>query len=525
MIRLRSAFCGLILILLANLSGGCSRIPTPEEQPAYWPGDTWRTSTPEEQGLDSASILAMLDEIQNENLAIHSLLIVRHGYLVTEVYYPPYQQDTWHPSHSITKSFTSGMVGKALQEGYIQSLQQKVLEFFPEIAQDTTDPQRAEITIEHLLTMSAGYNTNTMPDLYGKDASFDTAGNILTYNSILEPPCTSFYYDSGLPHLLSAVIQKSTGMTLQDYAEQELFQPLGITDFTWDSDPSGITNGATNLALRPRDMAKFGYLYLHHGKWNGVQLLPEEWVQASTSKHIETKGLMNAAEDDGYGYLWWIDSFGGYSAHGFGGQYIFVFPTLDMVIVFTSGLPVSLFPMPNQLVRNYLLPAAKATSPLPANPQAAQALADRIQVIEQGESFEVALPETARQISGKTFRIVQKPYAGMYDAFTLTFSEGDTYQNEIEWPGEIRILFTGSLKHDFHLNQVTFPASPPVDLLLPLRGHWQDETTFVEEYIQNLNTDIELVTEKFTYSGDTVTIEATLRVSLETVQVRGEMVK
>ncbi|MEJ2598757.1 MAG: serine hydrolase [Anaerolineales bacterium] len=187
-------------------------------QPDYWPISEWRTSTPEEQGLDSELVLGMLDEIQNQNLAIHSILIIRHGYLVTEVYYPPYQQETRHPDYSVTKSFTSAMVGKALQEGYIQSLQQKVLEFFPEIAQDTTDPRRADITLEHLLTMSAGYNTNTLPDLYGKDASFDTARHFLTYNSVLVPPGTSFYYDSGLPHLLSAVIQKSTGMTLRDYA-------------------------------------------------------------------------------------------------------------------------------------------------------------------------------------------------------------------------------------------------------------------------------------------------------------------
>ena len=517
--------CGLILILLVSAGGGCTPMSAQEEQPAYWPGDTWRTSTPEEQGLDSGLILGMLDEIQSQKLAIHSILIVRHGYLVTEVYYPPYQQETRHPSHSITKSFTSAMVGKALQEGYIQNLQQKALEFFPDIAQEPTDPRRTEITLEHLLTMSAGYNTNTLPDLYGKDASFDTARNILTYNSVLVQPGTSFYYDSGLPHLLSAIVQKSTGMTLRDYAEQELFRPLDITDYSWDSDPSGITNGATGLALRPRDMAKFGYLYLQHGRWNGTQLLPEEWVQASTSKHIETKGLMNAAEDDGYGYLWWIDSFGGFSAHGYGGQYIFVLPALDMVIVFTSGLPVSLFPTPNQLVRNYLLPAAKASGPLPSDPQASQALADRIQVIEQGEPSEAVLPEIARQISGKTFQITQKPYAAMYDAITLTFTDGDTYQYEVEWPGGEKISATGSLKHEFHLNQVMYPATPPIELLIPLRGYWQDETTFVQEYIQNLNTDIELVTEKFTFTGDRVSIEATPGVSLETVRVSGEMVK
>lgn len=525
MIRLRSAFCGLILILLANLSGGCSRIPTQEEQPAYWPGDTWRTSIPEEQGLDSALILAMLDEIQNENLAIHSILIVRHGYLVSEVYYPPYQPETRHPAYSMTKSVTSAMVGKALQEGYIQSVQQKVVEFFPEIAKDDTNPKLKDITLEHLLTMSAGYNTNSMPNLYGKDASFDTVHHVLTYNSLLEPPGSSFFYDSGLPHLLSAVVQEKTKMTLQSYAEQELFQPLGITDFTWGSDPRGITTGATGLTLRPRDMAKFGYLYLQQGKWNGTQLLPADWVQASTSRHIETKGLMNAAEDDGYGYLWWIDSFGGYSAHGFGGQYIFVLPPLDMVVVFTSGLPVSLFPAPNQLVRNYLIPATKAADPLSSNAQASQSLADRIRVIEQGEPSETILPEIAQRISGKTFRATQIPPMGMYEAFTLTFTGDGIYQNEIQFPGDQRILLTGSLDRVFHLNQVTFPASPPLDLLVPLRGHWQDETTFVEEYIRNLNTDIELVTEKFTFTGDKVTIDINMGVSLDSIRVTGEMVK
>ena len=133
-------------------------------------------------------------------------------------------------------------------------------------------------------------------------------------------------------------------MSLQAYTEQELFQPLGITDSSWSSDPAGITTGATGLALRPRDLARFGYLYLQQGQWGDTQVLPKEWVAASTSKHMETKGLMNAAEDDGYGYLWWIDLFGGYSAHGFGGQFIYVLPGLDMLVVFTGGLPDCSFP-------------------------------------------------------------------------------------------------------------------------------------------------------------------------------------
>jgi hypothetical protein len=272
-------------------------------------------------------------------------------------------------------------------------------------------------------------------------------------------------------------------------------------------------------------MAKIGYLYLHDGEWNGKQLLPKEWVETSTSKHIQTKGLMNAAEDDGYGYLWWIDSFGGYSAHGFGGQYIFVIPSLDMVIVFTGGLPDSLFPLPSQLVKSYLIPAARATKPLAPNAQAVQSLASRFQAIEQGEQSNAPLPQIAQVISGKTFRITQRTTLESFDAVTLTFTGGATYQNETQWPGDQRFMVTGSLNQAFHINQTTFPGPPAQDLLLPLRGQWQNETTFIEEYMRDLNTDIDVITQKYTFSGDKVTIDVSSRIGLFSGQLIGEMVK
>jgi len=522
----RIIICGVLLAVLMIIGSSCAVAPAQVEQAAYWPANDWRTSTPEEQGLDSASILAMLQEIQNKNLKIHSVLIVRHGYLVTEVYFPPYQQDLKHPVHSITKSVTSAMVGKAIQEDYIKNIQQHVLDFFPEVAADVTDAKLKDMTLEHLLTMSAGYCTTTMPDLYGKDARFDTIRHILTYDSVLLPPGTAFFYDSGLPHVLSAIVQKTTGMTLQSYAERKLFQPLGITDVTWGSDPRGVTTGNTGLTLRPRDMAKIGYLYLHHGEWNGVPVLPKDWVESSTTKHIETRGLMNAAEDDGYGYLWWIDSFGGYSAHGFGGQYIFVLPSQDMVIVFTGGLSDPLFPTPNQLVKSYLIPAVQAPVPLKPNAQAFQSLQGRIRTIQQGEQFIPPLPKIAQEISGKTFRTIPEPHVGWWDAVTLTFTDGGTYRNESQWPGNQTFVITGSLNQVFHLNQVRFPVPPAQDLLLPLRGHWQDEETFVEEYMQNLNADdIDLVTQKYTFAGDRVTIEASSSMGLFSGRIIGERVK
>jgi CubicO group peptidase (beta-lactamase class C family) len=175
------------------------------------------------------------------------------------------------------------MTGMAIRDGHIKSIQQNVPDFFPAIAEGAKDKYLKDITLEHLLTMSAGFNTGTLPDFAGRDARFDAVEHILTDNSVMYKPGETFYYDSGLPHVLSAVIQKTSGLTLEEYAQLNLFNPLGIMDFSWQSDPQGITNGSTGLSLRPRDMAKLGYLYLHNGQWKGKQIVPADWVRASTT--------------------------------------------------------------------------------------------------------------------------------------------------------------------------------------------------------------------------------------------------
>jgi CubicO group peptidase (beta-lactamase class C family) len=201
-------FLSIMLVCLC-LAPACS--PGMFQQ-AYFPNDEWRRSTPEEQGLDSALILQMFQEIQDQGIDIHSFLLVRNGYLVTEAYFDPYTQDMKQPVYSVTKSITSMLTGIAMDEGYIKSLDQKALDFFPAIAENVNDENVPDITLEHLLTMSAGYNTNTnLPAelLHQKDASFDTVEHILTYNSILQKPGTTFFYDPGLPHLMSAIIQET----------------------------------------------------------------------------------------------------------------------------------------------------------------------------------------------------------------------------------------------------------------------------------------------------------------------------
>jgi CubicO group peptidase (beta-lactamase class C family) len=502
--RIKILIYTLICIILTGLVGGCVNTPIAPaaEQPSYWPDTEWRTSTPEDQGLDSASILSMLQEIQKKDLHIHSVLVVRHGYLVTEVYFPPYTREIKHPIFSITKSVTSAMTGMAIRDGYIKSIQQNVLDFFPEIAKGTTDKYLKDITLEHLLTMSAGFNTGTLPDFAGKDASFDAVEHILTDNSVLSKPGEIFYYDSGLPHVLSTVIEKTSGLTLEEYAQLNLFNPLGIMDFSWQSDPQGITNGSTGLNLRPQDMAKLGYLYLHNGQWKGKQIVPATWVQDSTTKHMETKGLMDTAEDDGYGYYWWIDSFGGYSAHGFGGQYVFVLPKLDMIVVFTGGLSDLNFPAPHQLVKTYLLPAVQSAQPLAANPQVDDQLTTEIKNIQNTEKPAMPLPEIARQISGKTYHLVGGPPGNQPKEITLNFSGSDTYTNSILWTNGETYTVTGGLKNVFFMNKL----GPKAKTIMPFRGHWQDERTFIEELNFDLSSDIQFFTVTYIFDGKKVLV-------------------
>jgi CubicO group peptidase (beta-lactamase class C family) len=183
---------------------------------------------------------------------------------------------------------------------------------------------------------------------------------------MVEEPGTHFEYCNGASFLLSAIVQETTGMNARAFAHVHLFAPLGIgmTDVEWPSNAQGITIGYSELYLTPRDMAKIGLLYLNGGQWAGEQIVPADWVEASTRKHI------SATLQDGYGYQWWVADSGYYMALGYSGQYIVVVPEKNMVVAFVSDLPESQFYAPQQLLDDHIVPAARSTKPLPANPGA-----------------------------------------------------------------------------------------------------------------------------------------------------------
>jgi CubicO group peptidase (beta-lactamase class C family) len=329
--------------------------PLPAQPPAsvaYWPTDDWRTSTPAEQGLQAEKLTQMLAEIQKQDLKLHSLLVIRHGYLVSETYYGSFQQDTRHDLYSVTKSFIATLIGIALDQGRIDSTGQRVVDFFPGQSFANLDAHKQAMTLEDVLTMRTGLDwlegTPAYQELY---MSPDWVQYMLD-KPMVQAPGSQFNYCSGCSHILSAILQQTTGANPRDYAETNLFTPLGISKASWEANPAGIPIGGWGLKLTPREMAKLGYLYLHGGQWDGQQVVSAAWVENATRSHTGTgDGL-------GYGYQWWtIPNAGGYAALGLFGQTVLVIPGSDLVIVATAQMPGhdEIF----RLVEQYILPAVQ----------------------------------------------------------------------------------------------------------------------------------------------------------------------
>jgi CubicO group peptidase (beta-lactamase class C family) len=338
----RYLLLGIVVVIVAGCArGDLTQAPAATHVAApYWPTAGWRSTTPEEQGMDSGLLSAMLGEILEENYAIDSVTIIRNGYMVTDVSIHPFSTTSKHNIYSCTKSVVSALVGIAIDQGYIEGLQQSVLSFFPQRTIANRDANKEAMTLEHLLTMTTGFQCQ---DSY----LYRWSGE----------------YCNGASHLLSGIIHETTGMSANEYAEEHLFGPLGISDVDWSSSPQGISVGYSELRMHPQDMAKIGHLYLNEGRWDGVQIVPSAWVVSSTSQYI------SATLEDGYGYQWWVDDSGMYLALGYRGQFVYVIPEKEMVVVFTSSLDDNDFYVPQTLLTEFIIPAAVTSSTLPDNPE------------------------------------------------------------------------------------------------------------------------------------------------------------
>lgn len=337
------AVLATILFMVPMAFGTHMAIHTSTADTDYFPQDEWRTSAPELQNMDPTILNSMLKYYQTNNVSVDSIVIVKNGYVIMEEYPSTYGPNSTHQVFSCTKSITSILFGIAINYGYISGVNDSVLGFFNDRPIENTDSRKESITTKHLLTMTAGFDWT---ELYRESESdFDQMTRTSDWvQYVLDRPMESepglkFVYNTGASHLLSAILQIATGVELSEFAQSHLFSPLGIQDFEWSEDPKGITNGGTQLRLRPIDMAKIGYLHLRNGQWEGKQIVSRGWIDEATSPFVNTtlREAPGLIESIGYGYQWWVHSeLGAYSAFGWGGQCIIVVPEHDIVAVITA---------------------------------------------------------------------------------------------------------------------------------------------------------------------------------------------
>jgi CubicO group peptidase (beta-lactamase class C family) len=367
-----------------------------------WPTTDWQTSTPEEQGM-SSNALADLVDFGAVN-AMDSLLVVRRGRIVVEAHYAPFQPGLKHVVNSVTKAVVGTLAGIAFKEGALGPLDQSVIDLFPERKMANVDANKKAMTLSTLLDSTSGLDwreplSNAPPEtLRQMEQSRDWVGFILD-RPMARAPGLAFDYDSGTWHLLSAILAKKTGASSLDYAKQKLFTPLGINDISWRNDPQGITIGGYGLFMRPRDMAKIGYLYLRAGEWAGQQLLPASWVDKVNHASVDMR--LGTTPNFRYANGWWaIADKRAYMAVGFLRQLIIVLPDADMVAVVTGRWHYPLVPLIDRLTG-----AAKSDSALPADTVASARLAARIHDVATEKPTEVSpASPMAGTISGKSYR-------------------------------------------------------------------------------------------------------------------------
>src|SRR5438876_471670 len=263
----------------------------------------WTTALPEEVGLDSAALNEMFDFVRAPNVPVHSVQIVRHGKLVLDAYFYPYSAEMRHDVASVTKSVTSTLVGLAIQKRLIRDVQQPILSFFSNRSVANPNANRQKLTLEHLLTMQAGWDCGFEAKearLFEMRRSADWLQFMLDLPMVAEPG-TRFAYCSASPHVLSMILSQATGSNALAFARRELFGPLGIRDVSWPADPCGNNHGWGDLQMHPRDMARLGQLFLQRGRWGERQILTETWAQTATRAHVE-----RTSNRDRYGYSWWV---------------------------------------------------------------------------------------------------------------------------------------------------------------------------------------------------------------------------
>ncbi|MDR0811721.1 MAG: beta-lactamase family protein [Paludibacter sp.] len=382
-------------------------------------------SVPEEEGMSSQQIIKFIDEVEKVGDEWHSLMILRHGKVVAEAYWYPHCPQFRQTLHSISKTFTSTAIAFAVDEGLL-TVNDKLSDIFPEYSLDKKTqsdcfyPNSLSLSIKDMLTMSSGQDPEPLSLL----DSAEWLTNFLSY-PVKHEPQTKFLYNSVSSFMLSAVLQKVTGMNTLDYLQKKLFNPLGIKDVDWEVSPEGINCGGFGIRVHTEDMAKLGQFYLQKGKWEGKQLLSEKWIDEATTAwssaemQIQARMVANLPAEEiaknaewikgdwaqGYGYQIWRCTHNAFRADGAFGQFIIVIPELDAVV----AIQAALYDMQRELnlVWDYLLPAFVSENSLPKNQNAEKSLKEKLTNLKIKEpksitNYELTITDKRIEINNDT---------------------------------------------------------------------------------------------------------------------------
>lgn len=391
----------LFVSVLVLFFAGCSPAPTSQYsyQPPEQTDDGLNTGKLGDVNIDSALIEQAVAHISDGHYGeVHAMLVFKDKQLVLEEYFMGHKfkwdganyhgtllkwnRDKEHTVMSVSKSVTSAAIGLAIKNGFIESVDQSIFDYLPDYQYLNTDG-KGEITIEHLLTMTSGLEwnewgaSNTSPDndLFKLWVDCDDQVVCVLGRPLVHEPGTDFTYNGGGILILGEIIRNATGMDIIAFTDKYLFEPMGIAPRTWDKFESGVIFTSSSLALTPREMVKFGAMYLSDGVWDGQQIVTEQWVEKSANNYSGPGNSWynsffkpippddNTRGKRGYTYTWWTHEFSHsgsklpmYYANGWGGQDIMVFPDLDTVIVFTGGNYTS-NTTTFEVVTDYILPA------------------------------------------------------------------------------------------------------------------------------------------------------------------------
>jgi CubicO group peptidase (beta-lactamase class C family) len=491
----RSVLKGLALGTAACLLGDVdSCIAEPRTRAAR--GRRLPRTSPEAAGIAPAAILAFVDAVDQKVGGLHSFMLLRHGKVAAEGWWAPYAPQHPHMLFSLSKSFTSTAVGLAVAEGYL-TVDAPVVPFFPGDAPSTVDENLAAMRVRHLLTMSTGHDKDaTVPTTHGPDGNWVKGFLSLP---VEHPPGTHFVYNSAATYMLSAIVQKVTGVTVLEYLRPRLFGPLGIEGATWETCPRGINTGGWGLSVRTEEIARFGQLYLQKGKWQGRQLLPEKWVEEATTKQVSNGTGEKSDWEQGYCYQFWRCRHGAYRGDGAFGQFCIVMPQQEAVLAITSGVGDM------QAVMNaawdHLLPAMQQDS-LSASESAGD-------VKRKLEHLSVRLPEgslsspTARRVSGRACRFEENEEK--IQSATLTFKGNRCKMTLRDERGE-RPVECGN---GAWVKGIT-AVGDGTESKVAASGAWTDEETYTMKLCFYETPFVQTVTCKF--EGEKVTVSRKMNV-------------